>query len=82
MTPEETQNRFDVGAEAVRIATEREREHNQGLLSLMPLDVFVETLKFTADKVPQEVVEDVLREAASRIESLVKKSGCSGGTQD
>lgn len=68
MTPEETQNQFSVGAEAARLATERERKHNQTLLSQMPTQVLAETLRFTADKVPQEVVEDVLREAAQRLE--------------
>lgn len=72
VTPEETQARFDVGAKAAELSAARERKHQQQLLAEMPADVLVETLRLTADKVPQPVVEDVLRAAANRLERYAR----------
>lgn len=77
MTPEETQNRFEIGAKAVAFAEQRERKHTRDVLRQMSTAFLIETMRDTAGKLPPKA-EDLLNEAANRLESFLATSARSG----
>jgi hypothetical protein len=60
-----------------KLAEQRERRHAQKILSQMSTKFFVETIRDSAGKMPPKA-EDLLLEAARRLEALLAISGRSG----